>query len=587
MKETIKDELGTEFIPEFITKKETILVPKKTHKSIDFISEELLLTINPNVKVAKELCLYFLSMLTSTVFVENESDDESRYKSLLSSHLATYFRKNGLSINTKDTKTYANIIKVLKNGTPEQGAFIIVDERYVAGEKSRKYRLSDCYSIIGHQSYKLTTSYVKNIVYRNQMDFYSKAHCNVIAKNSLHFYGEIEIPSSEQLLIKGKQLVKENFITKKNKKLTMLYKQNKDHWKDSDNRSFIEDNIKKFEYYTANGFMIPIIGGEHCPRIYDSISLIPSWIRNEIKVDGEKLVECDFKCLHPNLIMKLYKGVLKYITHEKIAVDLGLNKNDVKIMHLSFFNMEIKHLENSPLYKYYNEKEPLLMKWLLLDKQTHGHKYTSTLLFILEVQIMTEVIKRLNAMNIFVGYGYDALFTNESNKTTVEDMMNIVIKEFDVYTATYDKNKTSNDVETKNNETILETKEMFLDDSIDLYSNEEIFDYVKNKLTYLVKTDVATYRNKCKTIEDIFKYLKNINSERKPKQIKVQIMTEINERHDKIELESELFNGGNINKAIKKETGIVIEEESWYDSLKNEYPVKKKNSKLTESLDIF
>ena len=59
--------------------------------------------------------------------------------------------------------------------------------------------------------------------------------------------------------------------------------------------------------------MIPVIGDENCPRVYDSLSLIPSWIRNEIKFDGINMYEADYKCLHPNLIMNIYQQKMNCI----------------------------------------------------------------------------------------------------------------------------------------------------------------------------------------------------------------------------------------------------------------------------------
>lgn len=44
------------------------------------------------------------------------------------------------------------------------------------------------------------------------------------------------------------------------------------------------------------------------------------------------------------------------------------------------------------------------------------------------------VLKRLNAIDIYVGYIYDALFCKESVAEKVKEIMNEVVIEFKVYT---------------------------------------------------------------------------------------------------------------------------------------------------------
>ncbi len=47
---------------------------------------------------------------------------------------------------------------------------------------------------------------------------------------------------------------------------------------------------------------------------------------------------------------------------------------------------------------------------------------------------MTESIKRLNEIGIYVGYVYDALFCKESEGEIVKEIMNKVALELEVYT---------------------------------------------------------------------------------------------------------------------------------------------------------
>lgn len=434
-------------IPEFFQKTDKIFIPNKTHKSINFIEDKYLLDIHSNIKIAKELCLLFLSYMTRTML---DIDEYSNGINLSSKLLANLLRSPKSKQHTLDTKVYQAIIKALEIGTKDKGAFIIVNKSYVPGEYSRKYNLTDNYKS-GIQIYSIKTKWVKDIVCRNTMVSWIKANTNLIAKNMIMFYTQLDLPTKAELLIKGKQLCNENYTTKKGKKLTMLYRKDKSYWKDSDNRSFVENDIDMFEYYTSLGFMIPVIGNENCPRVYDSISLLPSWIRNEIKCFNEKIFEVDYKCLHPNLIMNLYNEPIKYLTHEIVANELELDIKKVKTMHLSFFNMEIKHLTRSPLMKYYSMT---LMEKIINDKKIHKtHKITSKYLFDLEVQIMTKVIKKLNKLNIYVGYIYDALITTLDNIEIVKRIMDETVLEFKVFTTA-----DSNEPKKENNTNILETK---------------------------------------------------------------------------------------------------------------------------------
>lgn len=426
--------------PNFIT------IPKKLHKVINYLDKQLLLKINSDINVAKELCLYFLSFISHSFFKED------KMVSLSSVLLRDIF---GMT-NNRDI--YTLIREVLLKGT-DNGSIILVNNGYVQGEKCKKYGYTDLYQC-GLQQYELKTNFVIKLKEKFYYEALSKAMENTIAKNLLNFYSKVTLQSSKELLNKGKELVKSNYVTKKKKKLTMLHRQNKSHWKDIDKRSFVEENIEAYEYLTDNGLLMPIIGDERSGcRVYDSISLMSSWIRNEIKIDNEDLVELDYKCLHPNLIAKIYGGNYKYMTHERISKETGLDESTIKIEHLSFFNKQWSQMEKSPLFDWYMKNNKKMMHEIYIDKELFGYKITSKKLFALEVEIMTNVIGILNQNKVYVGYGYDALFTNETNKYFVETTMNNVIEQMGIYTATYDKNITLEESKIEEQVNILEVKE--------------------------------------------------------------------------------------------------------------------------------
>lgn len=143
-------------------------------------------------------------------------------------------------------------------------------------------------------------------------------------------------------------------------------------------------------------------------RVVDSFTLMPAWIRKQITIDGKKLAECDYTALHPNIAIKLYGGKESYITHQKAAEKAAIDIKAVKVEHLAFFNKKWVGMKKSPLYKYYLQHEPLMLKRIRKHKAANGYKVTSHKMFKVEVYIMTDVITSLNAKGIQVLYVYDA-----------------------------------------------------------------------------------------------------------------------------------------------------------------------------------
>jgi len=408
----------------------SILVPKKAEYNLrKYVSKKALKEIDPDINIALEKCLLMLSNLSITKYFEESENPENRWKPLSSEILHEQTR------NKDNTYLYRKIVEVLKEGTKDTGAIIEVIEDYGIGTHSKKYRLADAYFRAGLIPYIIKDS--KIIQRRNKLYYklLNEAFENPICRNLIQMYQRIDLPTAEELLVIGKQLVKEKHTTKKGKKLTMRNKHNNDYWSDFRNRSFVEDNIELFEYLTKRGFMIPIIGDEKSGgRVVDSFTLMPSWIRNEITIDGKKLSECDYIALHPNIAIRLYNGKLKFITHENIAEQTGINIKEVKIEHLSFFNKEWGMMAKSPIYGYYFKNELEMLEQINKDKRDNGYKITSQKMFKAEVDIMSDVIKHLNSIGITVLYVYDALLCEEKDKALVVETMNRIILEHGVCT---------------------------------------------------------------------------------------------------------------------------------------------------------
>lgn len=407
-----------------------ILIPKKTEYNIrKYFPVDTLNKIDSDKNIAVEKCLIVLNDLASTYY------SETKWKSLNSKILneQTKDRKN-------NTYIYKYVIDALVAGTNKGGIIEIKKnndgiESYNIGISSKQYKITDTYLKPKLTRYLLKTDY---LIERRRNHFFkvlSLATENIIAKNLINVYGLLSLPSSKELLKIGKKLVKEDYHTKKGKKLTVRNKHTNEYWNDYSARSFVEDNIELYEYLTFNGFIVPSIGGENSGgRVVDSFTLMPSWIRNQIKIDGEETVEIDFKCLHPNIAVSIYSGNRNYITHKLLADKLDIAIKTVKIEHLSFFNKEIYQMKKSVLFEYYEENEPWMLKNILKDKGTNGHKVTSIKMFEKETEIMTEVIKRLNDLGINVLYVYDALLSKKSDYETVKKIMNQVVIEKKIYT---------------------------------------------------------------------------------------------------------------------------------------------------------
>jgi hypothetical protein len=401
----------------------SLLIPKKSEYNLrKYIPKAMLRSIDSDVNVAVEKCLVFLSNLCSTYYTDD------KWKSLKADilHQQTKSKDN--------TYIYTRIIDALKHGT-SKGAFIEVNDSYLEREYCKKYRLTDTYLKVGLVEYIIKdTGIVQN---RNKLFFeqLNEAMEHPICSNLVKMYPRIEFPSPKELLAIGKNLVKQGHKTKKGKILTIRNKHKNDYWKDSDNRSFVEDNILLFEFLTSRGFMIPSVGDDKSGgRVVDSFTLMPAWIREQITVDGIKLTECDYTALHPNIAIKLYGGKLSYLTHQNVAERTGIDVNSIKTEHLSFFNKQWLAMLKSPLFAFYSNQEPEMLSRIYKDKKKHGHKVTSSKMFSVEVSVMTDVISHLNMLGINVLYVYDALLCEQKDKTIVVKTMNRIILEHGITT---------------------------------------------------------------------------------------------------------------------------------------------------------
>lgn len=422
-------------IPLFLRGGNSIKIPNKTARAIcRYVSRHLLREINPNIDIAIELCLMFLSNLTDTYYrmqgigFEPDTYDKQGWKNLSSTALRCQF--------SDSPDTYRKIINALEQGT-NKGPIIECDYWKIEGFKSYSYRLSEAYRCKGVESYQLKTEYAKKLNYQNYHQRIETAMSNPIGRNLIQFYKIVKLPTIPEIEAEAKRLIELKYRTKKGKLLTQKGKKKKSYWKNPQERSFVEESIEIFEYLTSDGLMIPSVTSERGGgRVVDSFTLMPSWIRNLCRIEGELIEEADYTALHPNIAMFEYGGATQYLTHQQVADEIKIDVKEVKIEHLSFFNKRWEDMKKSPLFEYYNQKEPELINNIFnhKDKSIHAHKATSRALFKKEVEIMTNVIELLNNQGIYVGYVYDALFCHPKDFDVVKMTMNKVILKHGVMT---------------------------------------------------------------------------------------------------------------------------------------------------------
>ncbi|NWL04254.1 hypothetical protein DM790_25835 [Flavobacterium collinsii] len=431
----LERDIYTDFATLFFVKPHTIMIPKKVKYLIQRdLPKHYLHRIHGkektqhNIQVAVELCFLFLSQLSSTHRNVLNGSNREGWKSLRAEYLRPLLRINH--------KTYQHVKKALIEFEYKSGP--ILEERfYKKGIHSYEYRLSEAFRSKGFEPYNLITKEVQILHKKSSERKLNLARTNIICSNLIKFYDTIILPTEVEIIQEAKRLIKLGYKNKKGKRLAFRNKRTKVRLSKMSNVSFVEDAVKIFKYLTQNGLIIPFPGDEKSGcRIVDSFVLMPSWIRKLIRINGEKMAEADYSCLHPNIAMTLYDGNEKYLNHSDLAQELGFEDKIVKIEHLSFFNKEVWQMKKSPLYNYYENKHHLLLKSIISEKNSSkfGHKVTSRRLFKKEVQIMSEVISRLNKERIYVGYVYDALFFDPAYSKEVVEIMNAVIEDLGVFT---------------------------------------------------------------------------------------------------------------------------------------------------------
>jgi hypothetical protein len=407
-------------LPLIFSNDNEILVPKKIQYTLkNYVPKYLLKKIHPDLQTSIELCLITTSLLIPTYY--DEATDSTTYngKCLKAEYLRELFSNSG--------STYKNIVNALAHET-NVGPLVECDKIAIKGVKSFSYKLGSHYYRKGIEKYKLQSKLAISTFRKYRLKSFQRSIQDPICRYLIDVYPRLTLPTQEVIVLEAKRLQKLDFHTKRGKKLTFLNKHSKTYFKNIEEYVFVEDSTKWYKSLTDTKLMIPQKGSAKSGgRVVDSITLMPSWIRNLIKIDGENLVECDFKSLHPNLSCSIYEGSSEFITHEKVAESLGISVHEVKRKHLSFFNSEVLHMQNSALYEFYLKNDPNMLDRIIKEKIEFGHKITSQKLFTKEVEIMTEIISQLSNEEIPTLYVYDAFLCKARDSVRVKKIMDTVL----------------------------------------------------------------------------------------------------------------------------------------------------------------
>lgn len=406
-----------------------IKIPKKVLHAVKYHTpKKMLKLVHPNSQVAKEICLLFVSQLTSTYFEWKNGTNPDGWKALYSKYL-----RELLSISPV---TYIRAREALESRLFED-SIIECDYASEIGSKCYLYRLGNSYIGKGIMEYELQTKEVQKLArenYKRKLDF---ALNNAISKCLLEFYDRLNLPTITEIEEHGKALIKNGYHTKKGKKLCLLNKKSRKSNEKNEMYSYLEDGIEIYQYLTETGLKIPtegsyISGG----RIVDSFTLMPSYIRNMIKVDGKLIAECDYSCFHPNIAIAMYGGKSEYMTHQQVADEAHIDIRTVKKEHLSFFNKHPGEMKDSPLYSYYMKEEPEMMKNIIREKYNHREKYkiTAHRMMAKEVEIMKGVFSQFHSEGISAGYIYDAIICHPDNSQRIKEIMDDQVMKHGVFT---------------------------------------------------------------------------------------------------------------------------------------------------------
>lgn len=363
-----------------------------------------------------------------------------------------------------DVSWYKSIAMPLLKGT-EKGPCIEMQDHDKSLSQSRKFRLSEKLSKRFTQTYEISSERLKIGILNRKLTKVKQSlqdpAISTLLKNLDYF---IE-PTLDEVIAHGKKLIREGH-TKKDRRLVLLNKRTKRAFL-ADNgfkkvnmlssmkinelfrKHFMafEDHILIFKRFIETGWNLP--KRQKCQRVSDSMTGMPGWIRQMFKVQYngtiENLVEIDCVALHGNLLYTLAYDEMtdeerstflieaSGDMHTKIALYLNILRKRAKKSGLTYINHTIENMERSVVNRFYEEKIPAILKWLVKVKKS-DHKAIAKILFPLESKIIWSTIEELTQLEIPAYQVFDSICVPQSVSQVAITILNAKLKEYNVPT---------------------------------------------------------------------------------------------------------------------------------------------------------
>ncbi len=193
----------------------------------------------------------------------------------------------------------------------------------------------------------------------------------------------------------------------------------------------------KYENMMEEGLRVPT-QSTSAYRVTDSVCIMPKFIRNEVLLEEEEMIEVDVTALHPNIMAyvlkreipserKIIEEYLEGDVHSKMAEYLGVDRKTVKTNFLSYFNDRNANLKKYEVNKFFEEKLPKSLRWIRNYKRAN-HKRMSKLLFKNETILMENIVREIHKNDLKCFSVYDAIYVPKSKGEQAYNIVNEVIK---------------------------------------------------------------------------------------------------------------------------------------------------------------
>lgn len=375
-----------------------------------------------------EMFLHFRNDIMDSMLLKNNTQCEELFQILLKYEVLSV-SKDEVSFIDWDLKS--------------SGEYISKKPRaYICSEQFNRY----------FKPYKITsTKIIDELKKKRSAKYMERLSSDEYRKLLIDIPERYEFPTIESIEAKAKEMVASGvkskdgqtyvweysesdfgYVTKKFKVKNTIYTRTI-QVKTNDSVVSIQEGIDIYKRFINEGLYFKDKG--EATRYYTSFSLMPSWIRKYIKIDGKKLIENDFTALHSRLINKFIGCDIEELTgdsHTKLMNKLELSsRNEAKIIGLSYWNSMILNgqtvasKKNANAFKRMDEwlKREHITFWKKLNEiKGVTHTSMSKLLMRLERFLMDDVVEQ------FVGdlpyiYCYDCIYTTIDIKDEMEGLI--------------------------------------------------------------------------------------------------------------------------------------------------------------------